>query len=83
MSLFYLKSSIGLTSNNLVPEEHDTALVDFLYTSRYVAIFCDTDCTNQIDYDNSKFKKRVTTTLDRLAELNRDMNGNNKFLEIT
>ncbi|MEZ2584248.1 ATP-dependent endonuclease [Kluyvera intermedia] len=43
--------------------------VDFLYTSRYVAIFCDSDCDSQDKYNEGDFKQRVKNVLEKLSEL--------------
>jgi len=74
--LFYGGSN--LTTHEILKEE---GLVDFLYTSRYVAIFCDTDCKSEEEFKNQKFKKRVTDTLTRLDEKNLKHKGEENFLK--
>jgi hypothetical protein len=74
--LFYGGSN--LTTHELLKEE---GLVDFLYTSRYVAIFCDTDCKSEEEFRNEKFKKRVEDTITRLNEKDSEHLGEEKSLK--
>lgn len=64
--MFYGGSN--LTHHNILSTD-DIHSVDFMYTSRYVAIFCDSDCKSKDEYDNFKFKERVNNISQRLLDL--------------
>ena len=67
-----------MTTHELLKED---GLVDFLYTSRYVAIFCDTDCKSEEEFKNEKFKQRVKDTINRLNEKDSEHAGEEKVLK--
>ena len=59
----------NLKSHDLIDIENEN-LVSFLCTSRYVVIFCDSDCQSQEEFDNSSYKDRVNKIISKLDKLN-------------
>lgn len=65
---FVFYGGSNLSHHNILNHEHLDS-IDFLYTSRYVAIFCDSDCDSKDKYDEGDFKQRVKNVLEKLSEL--------------
>lgn len=76
---FIFYGGSNLSTHSILDEKN--GLVDFLATSRYVVIFCDTDCKDQKSYDDHDFKGRVTKTIKRLSDLNKSETGHHRNLE--
>lgn len=76
---FIFYGGSNLSSHDFLSESEN--IVDFLFTSRYVVVFCDTDCHNQKGFDESKFKERVAKTISRLESLDTNLSGQKRSLK--
>lgn len=76
---FIFYGGANLTSHDILAE--DDTLIDFLFTSRYVVIFCDTDCKSRDEFESENFKGRVRDTLSRLEDMNKALIGHKRSLK--